>query len=536
MNVNTWLSTIILVLFSQGINAQEIINAKKLGKMDGAAFKNLEEVNAMVFRPAGYDTVMNPKLPDSLSSLVMLSKEEVAEMNEKRRLFNPYLVFGDPIELRKGDVFISFSRSWIRLSSYYQYNTDTSSIETYRQKVNQNMVGKNMIGYNQNFELLEDVKGVPRELINADTVFIYDTKSTFKFKDTIGNYGSLVVHLVKFDLGYVSLRYYYPLDERKKALEEVNNTWGIIQFKPDNEFTHPIQEGRIPARKEPDLYLGKFSFLNNPEQVSREHKQYERRKLSGRANVMAMEAGRLAQSGDFDQAKHKLFEALTVDSNNVIAYRHLVLLSMDENDEDGTWDYWHRLMKRDSANTETWFLKGLAEKKYRELDSATKTFETIIKEKDSLHFRSFVELAFIAALKGAKDSADLNFNQAINIFNAEGEKSLRKESHRIFNINDLFKVRLAYAKFLNANFAFEKSRMLFEQTLIDEEMAIEAVKKGERQRIYGKLTPASLGELNFMLAISYAGLMDEPNTRLYLEKAKSLGKILPEELEGFLAN
>src|SRR3546814_12479156 len=96
------------------------------------------------------------------------------------------------------------------------------------------------------------------------------------------SYGCLVVHLVKFDLGYVGLRYYYPLDERKIALSEINDTWGILQFKPDREFSHPNHEGRIPISKEPDLYFGKFSFLNNPEQVSRERKQYEYRKLKGK--------------------------------------------------------------------------------------------------------------------------------------------------------------------------------------------------------------------------------------------------------------
>ncbi len=536
MNFKTLLFTVLPILFSPGITAQEIINSTKLGKMDGTPLKNLDEVNALVFQPVGYDTVMNPKLPDSLSSLAMLSKEEVAEMQRKRFLFNPYLAFGTPVELKKGDIFIGFSISWIRLSSYYQFNNDTSSVETYRKKVNQNILGKKMIGYRPDFELLEDVKGTGRELINADTVFIYDTKSTYRFKDTVDNYGALVVHLVKFDLGYVSLRYYYPLPKRETVLAEINDTWGIIQFKPDNEFTHPNRDAWIPRREDPDLYLGKFSFLNNPDQVRREHEHYEQRKLHGEANSMAMEAHRLAQSGDLDQAKAKLLEALEIDSANKIAYRQLLLLAMDENDEDRAWEFGRKLMEIDSANSETWFLKGLVERKYGDLDSATKTFEMILREKDSLHFRSFIELAHISTQKGDHDTADLNFNRAIDIFTTEGEKSVRKEGHRIFNINELFKVRLAYAQFLNTNFAFEKSKELFEQTLMEEETAIEAGRKGERQRIYGKLTPASLGELNFMLAISYAGLMDESNARLYLEKAKRLGKVLPEELERFLAN
>lgn len=523
------------VLISGGINAQEIITSEELGKLDKTAFKALDEVNALVFKPNGYDTVMNPKLPDSLSSLAMLSKEEYAEMRKKRIRFNPYLALYNNIELKKGNIFIGFSNSWIRLSSYYRYTNDSSSVEDYRAKVNENMLSEKMVGFKPNLVLLEEVKGPARELINADAIFVYDSKSRYKFRDTVVNYGSLVVHLIKFDLGYVSLRYYYPLDKRELALSEINNTWGIIQFKPDSEFTHPNHEGWIPKR-DPDLYFGKFSFLNNPEQVKKESEQYEQRKRKGKANKLAREAIRLAQAKDLDQAKKKFAEVLEIDSNNVNTYRYLILMSLDEGNENDAWGFWDKLVAIDPENKETWFFKGLVEKKFNELDSATKTFEMIIREKDSLHYRSCIELALISMLKRDTDAAELNFNRAINIFKAEGEKSLRKEGHRMFNINDLFKVRVTYARFLNTNSNFEKSKMLFEQTLKEEGVAIEAGKKGERQSIYGKLTPANRGELNFMLALSYAGLKDESNTRLYLKKAKELGKVLPKELEQFLGD
>ncbi|QEC53049.1 hypothetical protein EDD80_10411 [Anseongella ginsenosidimutans] len=532
MSFTKILFILVSVLVYGWVNAQEMITSEKLGKLDETPLRSLDEVNALVFKPRGYDMVMNPKLPDSLSSLAMLSKEESAEMKKKRIHFNPYLVFYSSIELKKKDIFISFSNSWIRLSAYYKYNNDSSSVEEYRKRVNQNMLSEKMVGFKPNLELLEDVTGPARELINADAVFIYDSKSKYKFKDTVDNYGSLVIHLVKFDLGYVSLSYYYPLNKRELALSEINDTWGIIQFKPDNEFTHPNHDGRIPPSKEPDLYFGKFSFLNNPEQARKEKDQYEQRKLKARANSLAREAIRLAQSKDFDRAKEKFSEVLKVDADNVITYRYLLLMSLDENNKGGSWRYCNKLIEIDPESKETWFLKGLTEKRYNELDSAAETFEMIIRERDSLHYRSYIELALISMLKGETDAADLNFNRAINIFKTEGEKSLRRESHRMLNINDLFRTRLAYARFLNTNSAFEKSKMLFEQTLKDEQAAIEAGKKGERRSIYGKLTPESLRELNFMLALSYAGLKDESNTRLYLKKAKSLGKVLPEELDG----
>src|SRR3546814_16219764 len=98
----------------------------KLAKLADTAFRNLDELNALVFEPDGYERVMHPKLPDSLSSMSMLSKEERAELREKRERFNPYLTFDQTIELRKRNIFIGFSAAFIRLSSYFKYNNDTA--------------------------------------------------------------------------------------------------------------------------------------------------------------------------------------------------------------------------------------------------------------------------------------------------------------------------------------------------------------------------------------------------------------------------
>lgn len=277
MNCKRILFIVVSVLFPAGTNAQKIITSEKLGKLDGTPIEHLDEVNALVFRPRGYDMVVNPNLPDSLYYQAVVSKDALTEMREKRIRFNPYLVFYSPIELKKGDIFVSFSQAWIRLSSYYKYSGGDESEEEFRKKANKNMLVKNDYRYGRNAELLEDVKGIPKKLLNADTIFIFEPKSRYKFKDTVENYGSLVVHLVKFDLGLVSLRYFYPLDRREMALSEINNTWGIIQFKPDEEFKHPNHENGTPPR-DPDLYFGKFSILNNPEQIKREREQRGQRK------------------------------------------------------------------------------------------------------------------------------------------------------------------------------------------------------------------------------------------------------------------
>lgn len=536
MNHRIILFIIVSLCVSGGTHAQEIISPVKFRKFDKEPLKNsqLEEVNALPFKPEGYDTVVHPKLPDSLGGLTAFSDKEREERRKKQIELNPYKVFYGDISLKNGDIFVGFSSSWIRLSSYYQYNNDDISVEEYRKKVNQGLLGKTMFGYSPKFELLEDVKSTSRKLINADTVFIYDTKLTYRFKDTVDNYGSLLVHLVKFDLGYVTLKYYYPLDKREKALVEINNTWGLIRFRPDDEFTHPDHEGWTPRPEKPDLYFGKFSFLNNPEQERSEREQYEQRRLKGSANALAREAGRLLQAKDYDQTKAKLAEVLQIDSNNIIAYRYLLLTSIEENHRDDSRKYVTTLIGKDPKSADSWFLKGLAEKTYGELDSAANTFSLLLQEKDSLHFRSYMELAFISIMKGDHEAADLNFNRAMDIFKIEGEKSVRKERHRMLNINELLSVRLAYAQFLNGRGEFKKSKALFEQTLREDEEAMEAAKEGERQRIYGKLTQKNLGELHFMLAGSYARMYDEPNTKLHLEKARSLGKVLPEEMNHFL--
>ncbi|MFC3197579.1 tetratricopeptide repeat protein [Parapedobacter deserti] len=116
--------------------------------------------------------------------------------------------------------------------------------------------------------------------------------------------------------------------------------------------------------------MGKFSFLNDPEQVKRENKRYEQQKLKREANSLAMEAVRLSQSNHIDQAREKFSEVLKIDMNNIITYRHLLLMSMDETNSHDSWGYWNKLAEKDPKNVETWLLKGLVEKKYNKLDSA----------------------------------------------------------------------------------------------------------------------------------------------------------------------
>src|SRR3546814_20425623 len=91
MNHTTLALLIFSVLCSVESNAQEIIHTRKLAKLADTAFRNLDELNALVFEPDGYERVMHPNLPDSLSSMSMLSKAERAEFREKRDRFNPNL-------------------------------------------------------------------------------------------------------------------------------------------------------------------------------------------------------------------------------------------------------------------------------------------------------------------------------------------------------------------------------------------------------------------------------------------------------------
>src|SRR3546814_14995162 len=114
MNHTTLALLIFSVLCSVESNAQEIIHTRKLAKLADTAFRNLDELNALVFEPDGYERVLHPKLPDSLSRMSMLSKEERAELREKRKRFNPYLTFDQTIVLRQRNIFIGLSEAFIK--------------------------------------------------------------------------------------------------------------------------------------------------------------------------------------------------------------------------------------------------------------------------------------------------------------------------------------------------------------------------------------------------------------------------------------
>ncbi len=55
MNRKSTLCIVAAALFFVEIHAQDIIRSGKIGTFDGTPIKNLDEVNAWVFKPAGYN-------------------------------------------------------------------------------------------------------------------------------------------------------------------------------------------------------------------------------------------------------------------------------------------------------------------------------------------------------------------------------------------------------------------------------------------------------------------------------------------------
>src|SRR5690606_3559301 len=117
---------------------------------------------------------------------------------------------------------------WILLTSYFKYNNEDLTEEEYQIKVNQGLIDYPAEVGREPLPIVTSVGTQANQLINADTVIIFEPKYTFKLNDTVANYAMMQVNLIKFDLGKIRLYYYYPINEKQKVLDEIQQTWGII--------------------------------------------------------------------------------------------------------------------------------------------------------------------------------------------------------------------------------------------------------------------------------------------------------------------
>ena len=512
---------------------QQFNEPVKLGEFADSVYSNLQQVNAMMYTPKGYTKLIPPKLPDSLHFFGK-NQEEIQKIISIRNSMYPYGVFAYEPLLKKDDIYIKQGHSWILLTSYFKYNNEDLTEEEYQIKVNQGLIDYPAEVGREPLPIVTSVGTQANQLINADTVIIFEPKYTFKLNDTVANYAMMQVNLIKFDLGKIRLYYYYPINEKQKVLDEIQQTWGIIRFNNDKDFVPPNQLALDLATEKKDLYLGKFSYLNDPEQLEKERAAYAKKEIVKRANQISFEANKLAMDGKTDEAIAKFKEALKVGNHIVSANSGLIFIALSKNDQDAAWDYWSEMNSNIPDEYQTKFNKGLIFTRFNQLDSAVHVFNNLANTTDSLNILARFEQAKIYVLQNDLTKAQLTFERVLNVFKQEIEKSKNKESYRLYALDQIFAVRLTYGQFLLKNNLQEQAIALMEETLEDHIKVKEAQEKRQGFAIVRELSKGSLRELYFHLSHNYASLKDTENAKIYLEKAKKNGKVLPEELDKLL--
>lgn len=110
--------------------------------------------------------------------------------------------------------------------------------------------------------------------INADRGYIFN-----KNPDPSSPYRSVysrakLLFLQKDDLGRILLAYYYHPKDEHKVLQEIRKQWGMITFNDDKRFYR--NQSRTIGQK--SIYLGKFSYVNTPEEKRNDSLLFEKRK------------------------------------------------------------------------------------------------------------------------------------------------------------------------------------------------------------------------------------------------------------------
>lgn len=275
--------TLFLFIFSvsQWCFAQKIEVVNSLFPIDkeGVFF---EHVNASLYMPPTYSKVEHFIYEDEKAienndgtiTVPYLSQE----IRSQRQEIHPIRKFDSHVYFKKGNIFIGCHFSWITLSSFYSFSNGNITVDEQTKLHRERFINAPERHRNENtFTQLEKLNSELVNSVNADDVYIYKSSYVFSYNSKEPNYGSIVVNLLKYDLGRISLVYYYPLNEYKKVLEEVDKTWGVVRFKKDSEFIPPKRK----YDSKPELYFGKFSYLNNLDQELEERESYLKR-IGGR--------------------------------------------------------------------------------------------------------------------------------------------------------------------------------------------------------------------------------------------------------------
>lgn len=520
-----------------------VVTKKKIARANAAPADSLAEANALVFQPRGYEKIIHPEYETenttgASDSGIIILKLLTAEERAQRQKIDPYLVFREPVIFKKDAIFIGYNTSWIRLSDHYTRSQEMWSAEEQRQKHKYQFVNyPEPFGLRNTYSLLQDVDDRTLKLINADSAFVYDTHHKFRFNSDSLNYGCMVVNLIKFDLARVYLNYYYPLGQEKQVLKEINDTWGTIRFKPDHSFTHPDRSTHIPRPKEPDLYFGKFSFLNNPEQAKRDSLLFEAKRARYAPFQVLGIANMHTRLGAFDKARAVLHSVPLVDS--VVAeavYTHLIENAFALQREDSAWYYWKKLKHCTAAdNVKVLEFKGILEQKAGDIALAEQTFGQLLARSDSFNIRLHMLLVKTYILQRKHDIAIVAYDRLLNIFKQERWKQSRKEDYRFLQLDDLAFVTLEYARLCVSRNETAKAIELLNTLIEDDELQLKAKEIDGNAVPYGITRRDLMADAYLLVGMAYGIEKDADNATKYLVKAQQQGKKIPTELEVFVS-
>ncbi|MGV8877402.1 MAG: tetratricopeptide repeat protein [Sphingobacteriaceae bacterium] len=500
--------------------------------MDQAIFvEALPDGNALIYLPKGYERVIHEKSVNT--PMYSGPMEEAYEKWRNQRVaLNPEMVFLDGLNFKKGNIFLGYNLSWITLSSFFKYQS-SGTVENQRAFHKRNFINSpKRFGLENTYTLLLDVHQKALSLINADSVFIYNSNETYKYKSDKVNYGSIVVNLLKFDLARIRLVYYYPLGEEQKVFQEIANTWGMVQFKPDRAFTLPDRSGRVPKQLEPELYMGKFAIVNNPEQFKRDSLNFEKKKTNRKVDSLLRAGIALFSAKKLDEAKKTWQEAIATDPRNPFPYAQMTFASIESNQRDSATFYWENYKERSDDGFSVSFLKAQLLKRFGDLKAAAEIYEKLVA--DSLHLDTYAELGGIYGQLGQYEKAVKVFDDGLAMADTELAKAKQAKPHRRIYSAKLAQYKLSYALLAQKNEQLQQSREML-LSVIEEYGPDQTGSAGlQLTGTYGQVPKSLLAECHFVLGTLYGKSHDGVNARFHLNKSAELGKQLPAQFENFM--
>jgi len=525
---------VLCVMLSAAKAQQRIITNTKIKVDITHPDDSVRNINALVFMPGGFKKIVHPrrsKYDSSNNKWVNIynPKEDIdSAINKTFQAFMRY---------KKEGVFIGINRGGYSVSSFFKYQVNDSAqnvdeaIESSRLQANRNLINyKNdwLSGFDSSLEI------IPSKIyktLNADTAFLLRSYSKFKYQSDTINYRCIGLYLVKYDLGRIALLYYYPVGQEKKVFKTINDTWGVVQFKPDNEFKSFIDEGSIPKQTEPELYYGKFSFVNNPEQFKREAAKYEQKIQKVKSQKMARQSVPLVQSKQYDAAKAKLREAFQIDSTNGNIYSQLIYVSIFQNQMDSAWYFWDQYHAVEPHAFNLWYMKGILQQKDNQLDSAAATFEKLL-SLDSLNLMVYQSLLDVYSHQQNTEKLSSTFERVIRYIDIQ-ELRKKKMRFKLLNPNQVVQIKLDYAKFLMQQRKTD-SAISFLNKLVGQ-----AEKKDTSSKYlafsemvqYQHLNPKIRAQIYAELGVAYGLNIKNEKAKEYLFKAHSLGWEVTNELK-----